>query len=440
MTNERVFPANGAGTPARKGTHKGEDLRRDAERIVMAAIDECLPEPAVRRAIAGRDFPGKVVLVSVGKAAWRMADAAVECLGDRIERGVVVTKYDHSRGPIRDFHIIEAGHPVPDENSLRGAEAALDAVNGLTERDTVLFLVSGGGSALFERPLPGVGLADVENITRKLLESGADIREINTLRKRLSSVKAGRFALAARPARVLTLALSDVLGDRMDTIASGPTVPDETTSEEAMRILGKYGISVPDSLCERLSMETPKELPTSECVMVGSVRMLCEHAAVKARELGYTVAVLTTSLNCEAREAGRFLASIAREEISRNQPLRRPCALIAGGETVVRVTGKGLGGRNQELALSAACALEDAPGVVLLSVGSDGSDGPTDAAGGFADGGTTARIRAAGGAPEDSLGDNDSWHALRLAGDLVKTGPTGTNVNDIALVLCGEPE
>lgn len=329
---------------------------------------------------------------------------------------------------------------MPDENSLRGAEAALDAVNGLTERDTVLFLVSGGGSALFEKPLPGVGLADVENITRKLLESGADIREINTLRKRLSSVKAGRFALAAGPARVLTLALSDVLGDRMDTIASGPTVPDETTSEEAMRILGKYGISVPDSLCERLSMETPKELPTSECVMVGSVRMLCEHAAVKARELGYTVAVLTTSLNCEAREAGRFLASIAREEISRNQPLRRPCALIAGGETVVRVTGKGLGGRNQELALSAACALEDAPGVVLLSVGSDGSDGPTDAAGGFADGGTTARIRAAGGAPEDSLGDNDSWHALRLAGDLVKTGPTGTNVNDIALVLCGEPE
>ena len=440
MNIERVFPANDAGTTVRKGSRKGENLRRDAERIVLAAIDECLPEPAVRRALAGRDFQGKVVLVSVGKAAWRMACAAVECLGDRIERGVVVTKYDHSRGSIRDFQIIEAGHPVPDGNSLRGAGAALDAVSGLTERDTVLFLVSGGGSALFEKPLSGVGLADVENITRKLLESGADIREINTLRKRLSSVKAGRFALAAGPARVLTLALSDVLGDRMDTIASGPTVPDETTSQEAMRILGRYGISVPDSLRARLSEETPKELPTSECVIVGSVRMLCEHAAEKAAALGYNVAILTTSLNCEAREAGRFLASIAREEIFRNQPLARPCALIAGGETVVRVTGKGLGGRNQELALSAACALEDMKEVVLVSVGSDGSDGPTDAAGGIADGGTAARIRAAGGSPEDFLGDNDSWHALGHAGDLVKTGPTGTNVNDIALLLCGGPE
>jgi hydroxypyruvate reductase len=436
MNEESVSCTDGDETTDGREAGSPAKLRNDAERIARSAIDECLPEAAVRRALDGRSFPGRVVLVSVGKAAWRMADAALGLLGDRIARGVVVTKYGHSGGALRDFDIIEAGHPVPDGNSLKGAEASLEAVRNLDERDTVLFLVSGGGSALFECPLPGVSLADLENVTRRLLESGADIREINTIRKRLSSVKAGRFALAARPAHVLTLALSDVLGDRTDTIASGPTAPDGTTSDEAFRILSGYGIVIPESLSGRLSIETPKVLPKSEYVVVGSVRTLCDHAAEKAAELGYRVVVLTTSLNCEAREAARFLASIAREELSADRPAECPCAVIAGGETVVRVTGRGLGGRNQEIALSAACSLDGIRGAVLLSVGSDGSDGPTDAAGGIADWNTAARIRTAGGDPEAFLRDNDSYHALDLAGDLLKTGPTGTNVNDLAIVLC----
>jgi len=410
--------------------------REDALEIARKAIDAVLPENALRRALEGRLFPGKVVLVAIGKAAWRMAKAAADVLGDRILRGVVITKYGHSQGPIGNFEIYEAGHPIPDENTVIATEAALQATAGLSRDDVVLFLVSGGGSALFEKPKGGVSLKSIMDITDQLLRSGANIVEINAIRKRLSAVKGGQFAQNLHPAKVYALVLSDVLGDRLDSIASGPAYPDSTTSEEALRIVQKYGLKLDTELLKLLEEETPKSLSNVETVVIGSVKVMCEEAAKAASELGYNTEILTTTLDCEAREAGLFLAAIAREEKGYDRPLSHPCALILGGETVVHVRGQGLGGRNQELALSAAMGIQGLEGVAVLSVGSDGTDGPTDAAGGIVDGSTITKLKEAGCDPEEALKNNDSYHALEACGSLIKTGPTGTNVNDLTVLVC----
>ena len=404
-------------------------LRSHADRIVREAIAAVQPDAAVRRALEGKEFPGRVLLAAAGKAAWQMAKAASDCLGSRIEKGVVVTKYGHVMGPLANFDCYEAGHPVPDENSFRGTQAVLDLADGLAERDTVLFLLSGGGSALFEKPL--IPAEELQDITNKLLASGADIVEINTVRKRLSAVKGGRFALFCAPARVEAVVLSDVLGDPPDMIASGPACPDPSTCADALRIAEKYGLRLSETARRLLNEETPKSLDNVHLQISGSVRELCAAAAKACASLGYEPVLLTDQLSCEAREAGRFLASVLKTHAADGKSL----AFIAGGETVVKLTGHGKGGRNQELALAAAAGIAGMKNAAVFSVGSDGTDGPTDAAGGYCDGDSFEELKAQGISIDAVLQDNDAYHALQKIGGLIITGPTGTNVNDAAVAL-----
>lgn len=404
-------------------------MREDAQVIIEKAIQAVLPDEAVFRVLKSHPLSGRIVLVAAGKAAWQMANAANQYLGERIEAGVIVTKYDHVKGPIANFACYEGGHPVPDENSFKGTQAALEMVSGLTGQDTVLFLLSGGGSALFEKPLiPGEELQD---ITNQLLACRADIVEMNIIRKRLSSVKGGRFARLCAPARLFSVVLSDILGDPLDMIASGPACPDPSTCAQARAIVEKYDLKLSEDARMLLDQETPKELDNAESLVVGSVRELCSAAASTCQELGYETVILTDRLCCQAREAGSFLASIAKSHANRG----RSMAFLAGGETVVKLTGHGKGGRNQELALAAADGIAGLDNVLVFSVGSDGTDGPTDAAGGLVDGRTAQILAEQGILIHQVLEDNDAYHALKKANGLIITGPTGTNVNDVAVIL-----
>ncbi|MGM9659447.1 MAG: glycerate kinase [Faecousia sp.] len=403
-------------------------LRADANAIISASIEAVKPDEAVQRALQSfRPGKGKQLLVATGKAAWQMAAAAVRCLG-QVDGGVVVTKYDHVKGEIPGVVCCEGGHPVPDEGSFAGTRKALELVRDLTEEDTVIFLLSGGGSALFEDPL--VDPEELQGITRQLLACGADIVEMNTIRKRLSGVKGGRFAQLCAPAQVFSIVLSDILGDPLDMIASGPAYPDSTTCEQALSIAKKYDLQLSQRAWELLAQETPKELTNVTTQITGSVRELCAAAAKKCEEMGYTPVLLTDQLCCEARHAGSFLASIA----STHKDTDKPLAYLAGGETVVRLTGKGMGGRNQELALAAAPGI-DGLNAAVFSVGSDGTDGPTDAAGGYVDGETMASFREQGVDVFAVLQNNDAYHALEKTDGLIFTGATGTNVNDVAVLL-----
>ena len=405
-----------------------QTLRTDAEAIVRDAIAAVLPDEAVRRALADlTPGPGRLLLVAAGKAAWQMARAALDAL-PRVDGGVVVTKYDHVKGALPGVACYEAGHPVPDENSFTATRAALELTAGLHPGDTVLFLLSGGGSALFEQPLvPGKELQD---ITGQLLGCGADIVEMNTVRKRLSAVKGGRFAQHCAPAKVFQVVLSDILGDPLDMIASGPACPDTTTCADAQAVARKYGLTLSKDAKACLAQETPKTLSNVETRITGSVRALCAAAARACRARYYEPVLLTDHLDCEAREAGRFLADIARSHAGGGRRL----AFLAGGETVVHLTGRGLGGRNQELALAAAPGIAGLRAAVF-SVGSDGTDGPTDAAGGYVDGETLAALDEKGLSVPAVLADNDAYHALQAVDGLLVTGPTGTNVNDVAVAL-----
>ena len=406
-----------------------QTLRADAGGIVRQAIGAVLPDAAVRRALADFRPDGKVLLVAAGKAAWQMARAALEAVG-RVDGGVVLTKYGHVKGPLPGITCLEAGHPVPDQNSFDGTRAVLELTAGLTRADTVLFLLSGGGSALFELPL--IPPDQLQDITRQLLACGADIVEINTIRKRLSAVKGGRFALHCAPARVFSIVLSDILGDPLDMSASGPACPDPSTSAQAQAIARRRGLRLSPEAWACLARETPKTLDNVETRITGSVRALCRAAAAACEARGYRPVLLTDRLNCEAREAGRFLAAIAGTHAGSGRKL----AFLAGGETVVHLTGQGLGGRNQEIALAAAPGLAGLDAAVF-SVGSDGTDGPTDAAGGYADGDTLAALTAAGWDPAAALAGNDAYHALKAVDGLLVTGPTGTNVNDVSVLLIG---
>ena len=381
-------------------------LRSCADQIVEASIRAVLPDEAVRRALKDFHPEGRTVLVAAGKAAWQMAHAAVAVLG-HVDGGVVVTKYDHVKGKIPGVTCCEAGHPVPDANSFAAAQKALELVQGLQPEDTVLFLLSGGGSALFEKPL--IPAEELQDITSQLLASGADIA----------------------PAQVFSIVLSDILGDPLDMIASGPAVPDTSTCGQAIAIAEKYHLRLSTAAQELLRQETPKALTNVTTRITGSVRELCTAAAAACRALGYEPVLLTDRLCCEAREAGSFLGSVVRTHAGGGRKL----AYIAGGETVVHLTGKGLGGRNQELALAAAPALAGLKHCCVFSVGSDGTDGPTDAAGGYADGETEAALRVAGRDVYRTLADNDAYHALQAVGGLIRTGATGTNVNDVAVAL-----
>jgi len=412
-----------------------KDLYRDAKIIIDKTIQTVHPGKETRSALKNRQFKGDIYLLAIGKAAYTMAKAASEELGDKIKRGIIITKYGHSLGEIEGMEIIEAGHPLPDDNSVKGAEKAIEMIQDMNEIDELIFLISGGGSALFEKPLPGITLNDIIGINSQLLSCGADITEINMIRKRLSCVKAGRFAELCAPAKIFTIIMSDVLGDKIDAIASGPAAPDLSTSEQAMNVIRKYQINVNNTVKKYIETETPKQLDNIETKIIANVNTLCESAAKIAVELGYNPYIVCTEMNCEAREAGRFISAIAKQ-INSAKIFNPPCAVIFGGETVVTIKGAGKGGRNQEIALSAARGIDGIDKLIIFSLGSDGTDGPTDAAGGIVDGNTCRRLLEKGMTAENFLADNDSYNGLSEADALIKTGPTGVNINDITVILC----
>ena len=407
----------------------GASLRKDAETIIADSIREVQPDSAVIRALKEMTLTGKIKLVAAGKAAWQMAKAASNYLGERLEQGIVITKYGHVRGELPRIRCCEAGHPVPDEGSFDAARKALALTENLSKDDTVLFLLSGGGSALFELPL--IPAEELQDVTRQLLACGADIVEINTLRKRLSAVKGGRFAQHCAPAKVFSIILSDILGDPPDMIASGPVSPDSSTCADALAAAEKYALRLSDTARGFLAQETPKTADNVTVRVTGSVRELCAAAAKACRDLGYTPEILTDCEQGVAREVGARLGALARE----NASCGTPRAFILGGETVVRLTGNGKGGRNQELPLAAAAEIAGAENVVVFSVGSDGTDGPTDAAGGLVTGEFAARCREKGLSIEKTLADNDAYNLLRQTDGLIVTGPTGTNVCDLTTLL-----
>jgi glycerate 2-kinase len=390
-----------------------------------------------------------VYVIGAGKASAEMARPLEEILGDHLRSGIINVKYGHAR-PLRRIEVIEAGHPVPDEAGLRGTEKAKEILRGTGDKDLVIFLLSGGGSALLPSPAAGLTLGDMQQLTQSLLESGANIQEINSIRKHVSSVKGGQLARLAFPSTLVSLILSDVIGDRLDSIASGPTVPDGTTFSDCLRILEKYGLTdkIPAAVRDHLEKgargeleETPKPgdpafIRTQNLIIGSNIQALLA-AEEKAKSLGYNCLVLSSSIEGETREVARMHAALAREILASGHPLRRPACLISGGETTVTIRGKGLGGRNQEFALAAAVAIDGLKDVAVLSGGTDGTDGPTDAAGAIADGATVGRAQELGLEAADYLADNDSYHFFEPLGALLMTGPTLTNVMDLRLVLVG---
>ena len=390
-----------------------------------------------------------IYVVGAGKASARMAQALEQILDSRLS-GVINVKYGHAV-PLKAIKVNEAGHPVPDEAGVPGTLEILRLLEQCNERSLVFFLVSGGGSALLPCPADGLTLKDKQRTTQALLECGATIHEINAVRKHISRVKGGRLAKAAHPATVVSLILSDVVGDSLDSIASGPTVPDPSTFADCLRVIENYRIEekIPPAVRSHLERgakgeleETPK--PTDpifqsvQNLIVGSNRLALEAAKEKAKELGYHGLILSSLIQGETREAAGFHAAIGKEILETGNPVTRPACVISGGETTVTIQGGGLGGRNQEFALAAAVGIANAEGIVVLSGGTDGTDGPTDAAGAWADGTTCARARAMGMNPMSYLADNDSYRFFQRLGDLLITGPTFTNVMDLRLVLVGE--
>ena len=407
-------------------------LKEEAFAIAREAVAASLPDEAVRRALAElAPAKGKTVAVAVGKAAWPMAQAAARALEGRLDAGYVITKYGHAQGELPGFQVFEAGHPQMDENGVRATRAVLEAVSALAAEDRVLFLLSGGGSALMEAPL--LPFAELQDINAQLLACGADIVEINTIRKRLSAVKGGKFARACAPAEVVSIILSDVVGDRADAIASGPACPDTSTAQEALEIARKYNLRLSEAAWELLRAEPVRELPNARAMVTGGVGQLCRAALEACARRGYEAELLTDCLCCEAREAGTFLGCVARAHAGQG----RKRAFVAGGETVVYLKGRGKGGRNQEMALAAAQQIAGLKGVAVLALGSDGTDGPTDAAGGVVDGESRALLEAQGLRIPAILDENDAYEGLKACDGLLITGPTGTNVNDVSLVLIG---
>ncbi|MBR2577797.1 MAG: glycerate kinase [Erysipelotrichaceae bacterium] len=402
--------------------------KEDIDQIITHSLKAVLPDQAVIKALEKERFSdGRIITVAIGKAAYRMAYILSQNI--RTDKGIVITKYGHLGGKIEGFELYEAGHPLPDENTLKATKRALELTEDLKENDTVIFLVSGGGSALFEEPY--IGLEELTDINGQLLRCGADIKEINVIRKRLSKVKGGRFAYHCLPAKVFQIVLSDVLGNRLDAIASGPAVADQSTCEDVMKIIGRYQLRLSPEAMRCIAMETPKTVSNCETFIGASVSELCKAAKDEAEELGYRTFILTENEEGFAKETGEKLAKKAIE-IS-NGTKEKTC-LILGGETVVKVTGKGKGGRNQELVLSAPRFIKDRD-IAIASVGSDGTDGPTDAAGAWADGNTCHKMEELGIDIEETLLDNDSYHAFEKSGSLIITGPTGTNVNDLMFAL-----
>lgn len=439
---------------------QGEDIWS----ILLEALNAVDPTEAVRRSMrrdgtvleAGRrryelsNFD-RIIVVGGGKAGAPMAAAVEEVLGDRVTTGYVNVKYDHLLPPgqsPKKIAIHEAGHPTPDENGQRGVEKMFKLLADVTERDLVICVISGGGSALMVMPQEGITLSEVQELTGALLRSGATINEMNTVRKHLDAFKGGQLARRAAPAQVISLILSDVVGNPLDVIASGPTAPDTSTFEDAYRILKERGIwdEGPPAIKRHIEMglkgeipETPKEgdpiFDRVNNVIVGSNEVAALAAMRRAQQLGFQTQLLSTYIEGEAREVAKVFAGLAKEMARYDRPLRRPACLIAGGETTVTIRGPGLGGRNQELALAAAVALAGWQDVLIVSLATDGTDGPTDAAGALATGHTVAKGLEKGLSAGDFLTQNDSYHFFESIGDLLLTGPTNTNVNDLTFIF-----
>ncbi|NWF92043.1 MAG: glycerate kinase [Syntrophaceae bacterium] len=389
----------------------------------------------------------RILIIGTGKASASMAQALEEILGDRVTKGVITTKYGHLL-PLKKTEIIEAGHPVPDRKGLEGAKKVQILLKESGPEDLIIFLLSGGGSALLPLPVDGITLEEKQRVTQLLLDCGADIKEINTIRKHISQIKGGWLARWAYPSTVLSFILSDVVGDPLDVIASGPTVPDSSTFEEACEILEKYDLTrkIPPSVRKRLLQgkageieETPKPGDATfekvYHVLVGSNLIALRAAQREASSFGFNTLILSSSVVGETREAARFHASIAREIVSSGNPIPKPACIISGGETTVTIKGKGLGGRNQEFVLAGALEIAGIEKVVLLSGGTDGTDGPTDASGAIADHGTITRARSVGLDPKSHLENNDAYPFFKKLGDLLITGPTQTNVMDVRILL-----
>ncbi|MBR3227095.1 MAG: glycerate kinase [Erysipelotrichaceae bacterium] len=400
----------------------------DINKIIEYSLSEVLPDRAVIKALTSKTFSdGDIFIVAVGKAAYRMAEAASKVVS--YKRGIVITKYGHAGDDLDDFEIFEAGHPLLDAGGIRATKRVLELTEDLKENDTVIFLVSGGGSALFEDPL--IRLEELQDVNRQLLECGANIKEINTIRKHLSNVKGGRFALHCRPARIFQIVISDVIGNDLDVIASGPAVCDTSTVEDVDRVIEKYQLDISEETMDILHRETPKDIANVETVITTSVNDLCLSAEKKAAELGYITEILSLDECGYAKDTGHKLAQKALEIYEKD---KRPHCLIMGGETVVKVKGKGLGGRNQELALSTVPYIKDKD-ITIVSLGSDGTDGPTDAAGGIVNGSSYKKLKDLGIDITEVLEDSDSYNALKQIDGLIFTGPTGTNVNDLMMAL-----
>jgi hydroxypyruvate reductase len=425
-------------------------MERDLRSILTSALEASDPKAAVLRSVepdgdaltaAGTRFEaGRVFVVAFGKAAGAMADAAKELLGERIAGGVVVTKDGHEGGP-EGLETIFASHPEPDERGVEAARRVEEVASSLEEGDLLLALVSGGASALLADAAPPIEIGDLKKLTTALLRSGADIGEINTVRKHVSVLKGGGLARLASPAPVLALLLSDVVGDAPSSIASGLTAPDPTTLDDARAVLRRYGIDPPGPIAEHL--ETAEETPKPgdevfegvENVICGGGRHAAETAAERARELGYEPLLLSTTITGDARAIASVHAAVVREVLESGNPVHPPCAIVSGGEATVIVRGDGTGGPNQEFALALAVELDGVEGWAALAADTDGNDGSTDAAGGFVAGTTAQAIREAGIDPSEALANNDAHPALQAAEALVVTGPTGTNVNDVRVVL-----
>jgi glycerate 2-kinase len=423
-------------------------LRRQALAIFKAALRAANPAEAVARRLAREDLTRyrHIYVVGAGKAGAAMARAAERVLGRRITRGLLNVKYGHV-APLRRIELNECGHPVPDQRGVEGARRIAEIAAGAGPGDLVLCLISGGASALLPLPADPITLDEKQEVTRLLLACGASIHEINAVRKHISRIKGGQLARLAWPARVLSLLLSDVIGDDLDVIGSGPTAPDASTFARARAILEKYGIydRAPAAIRERIESgsrgeiaETPKRgeriFTRVRNVVIGSNRLAVDAADAHARQLGFRTLVLSTFVEGETREIARMHAAIAKEIVHAGRPLRPPACVITGGETTVTLSGDGMGGRNQEFALAAAIDIAGLANVVVLSAGTDGSDGPTDAAGAIADGRTLARDPRAA----EFLSRHDSYHYFEGLHDLIVTGPTGTNVMDVRLILVGE--
>ncbi|WP_329682600.1 glycerate kinase type-2 family protein [Longimicrobium sp.] len=436
-------------------------LREHARLILDAAVAAADARSAVSRALRLEGESLRIVgagdvlervhlpstenvwLIGAGKAACAMAAGALDVLGDRVTGGTVTTKDGHGRD-LPGIYVWEAAHPVPDTRGMAGAADALRMARAAGRRDLVLVLLSGGASALWAAPAAGLALGDLRTVTDQLLRAGATIHEMNAVRKHLSRIGGGKLARAAAPAHVVTLAVSDVVGSELAVIGSGPAVPDYTTFADALDVLERYGIQAPPAVRahlragdageveETVSLGDPAFARASAHVVASNADALAG-ASRAAQRLGYLTRIVADDVEGEARGVGEQVATLVRDTLAERPGM--PVALLLGGETTVTVTGTGRGGRNQELALSVAMEIEGMDGVVVASLGTDGTDGPTDAAGGFADGGTVARGHDAGLDAREALRRNDAYPFLRAAGDLIVTGPTGTNVNDVVLVL-----